>query len=907
MGLFDDDEEISVASTLYNLAGDEDERPNFLKSTLFAGIMANSESLGDEIVGSYLNGPGIKLRQFFNYCKRNDFFGLPYATFRQSLVLDPDDVKTAITIPSTPTGLSLSVTSARVNDGSFDMFAEQYIMNNMYSRILDDWVASYDVDTNTITIQFGNGDIETFNPVDYSSKSTYITAKYYYFFADQTADWVVGSVVSVSALPDLTGWTENSSTSTFTPTPLVRTADVVISYNNGDPDEYDSYDASTTGELSTAESEYEGTFYVSDNGNQVVWSHEKYFFTATDYITDDYVEVIVEEEDLGGGVIKTTTTTITGEQITARWDQQHDTQEIIEGEIYEHERTFIYKIGSGNATLDALVTEASEEGWEEFFPYMPIRLKNKSILHEDYEDMYADIKKAYRRATDKPFADLVEAVEDNDDIDDIDYATVVYGVSLNVKENSARKYLFSFFDQQFAAQTNPNAIAEFQADLAQYEADMAALEEYEATDWENTHYISRPPPPPVPSAPSLPQRSLVVRTDGEGRVDNFDLRTYWTQIDREFNTGTFTFIDPDTLVSRDSKLNDCMLTNGASITYQVRDGYTQTGTGDNATETVRYRTVSIPSTKIYLQTGDDSYTVITVYGLAHKNVIYDGESVKITAKEALNDDDPSGFIIPLHYPTLIAMGIKDYTQISTACVHILFNSYEVVTTKWYEKGIFRILLVILVIVIAVIVFPGAFAGGGGLLGGNLAIGTAAGLTGTAALVVGVVANYLAAIVVSQLLSTFAAEAFGPKWGALVSALLGFALGFAMGGFQFDLKTLFNLTNALANGYAGYMQGEAQEIYAEAADEAKKYEKEMEKIQKMIDDLLGGNDLNFNPLFLTDTAYGNEPDRVGSYQPETADQFIQRTMLTGSDIVDISKTLVYDHASISLTLPKPQGS
>lgn len=907
MGLFDDDEEISVASTLYNMAGDEDNRPDYLKSAVFGAIMAGSDSLGQEIVGGYLNGPGLDMRNFFNYAKRHDFFGLPINSYQQTGKVDPAVVATQIGTPSSPAGLEIQVTTAEMAYGTYNLFAEKYIMDNMLSRLTEDWVSSYDSSTNTIVIQFGNGDIESFNPVGYSPNSVYVDANYYYMFPSQEGAVIPDATQSILALPDLTGWTEESLVESFTSTPLTRTANVVVSYNNGDPDENSSYDASTTGELHTTVSQYTRTIYVSDNGGRTEWDAQTYDFTATDYVTNDYVDVTVVNEDLGGGVIKTTTTTVTGEQVTDRWDSTLSHQQIIEGEVYDQERKFIYRIGDGNATLDALYSEAAEDGWEEFYPYIPLRLKNKALDHPDYASMYDDCKQMYRKATKgKRIDDVLATIEDNENVDDIDYATIMYGVSLNVKENAARMYLYEFFNQWYEFDSNSGAMAQYLLDVAAYEQALQDLEAYEATDWENTPYYSRPSPPVVPSRPSMSQKCLRIKTNADNRTDKFDIRTYWNQIDKQLQVGTYTWVDPDTAATRPAKINECMLKKGTTISYQVRDGYTQSGTGDNATQVVRYKTVTIPSIDIYKQTGEDSYTVITVYGLLHKNVIYEGESVKIKASEALDDDDPSGFIIPLHHPTVMALGIKNYTQLSTACVHILFNSYEVVTTKWYEKGIFKIILVILVLVIAVIVFPGAFAGGGGLLGGNLAIGTAAGLTGTAALVVGVVANYLAAMVISQVISTVSTQLFGEKWGALVSALLGFALGFVMGGMQFDMKQLFNLTNALANGYAGYMQGETAEMYADAAEDREKYEKEMERIQKLIDDLYAGNDLYFDPLSLTDTAYGNEQSE-GSYIPETADQFIQRTMLNGTDLLEISQSLIYDHSQISLTLPQPQGT
>lgn len=176
------------------------------------------------------------------------------------------------------------------------------------------------------------------------------------------------------------------------------------------------------------------------------------------------------------------------------------------------------------------------------------------------------------------------------------------------------------------------------------------------------------------------------------------------------------------------------------------------------------------------------------------------------------------------------------------------------------------------------------------------------MTGTIALVAGVVANYIASIIISQLLSLVSIELFGEKWGAVFAAIASFSVGVAMSGTSlFSVQNIFGLSNALANGYAGYMLAEANEIYADIEDEREEYEEEMERINELIASL-AGNDLNFDPMFFTDSAKGNGGSSRG-YLPETADQFIQRTTMTGTDLVEITLGMVHDYAEIQRTLPK----
>ena len=209
----------------------------------------------------------------------------------------------------------------------------------------------------------------------------------------------------------------------------------------------------------------------------------------------------------------------------------------------------------------------------------------------------------------------------------------------------------------------------------------------------------------------------------------------------------------------------------------------------------------------------------------------------------------------------------------------------------------------MIIVVAVIISPSSFAAGGGILGGNAAIGAALGLSGTAALVAGVVANYLASIIISQMLSAVGTALFGEKWGALFAALASFAMSVALTGMSvFSAEGILGMGNVLANGYAGWVQGNILDIQDTLKSEETAYERQMRYIDGLLADL--GNDLNFDPLSLTDSIYGNGyRSGGGSYLPETADEFIQRTTMVGSDVVDMTLSTVSDFVQIQQTLPR----
>lgn len=903
MGLFSTKYTINVSSTLYNMAGDENDRPDFLKGTLFGSIMADSPSLADDITTSYFNGPGLKQRQFFRYAVRNNMPGLPTATVVNNVDVDPLVVAGEIPITPDPAGLKINVYGSEVNDGDFQIWIERWILQNHPDRIGEDWLGDYEPSTNTFSVEFPNNDYflwaNNVAPVFNSSKR-YIVANYIEFLDSADADVVEGTpTTGVTSLPDVSGWDETQNTGTFTPVTLQRERTTVWSYNNGDPDftHEDAVDADVSAELNTSEDIYEREVVIQQNGIELQGERQIWNFTGTDHVTNDYSSTVVTQTDLGGGVIRTETATTTGEQVTDRWTTRYDTQDIFNGAVYGGEQVFIYEVGTGNATLDALVSNADASNFQEFFPFMPIRINNVSLFEPQYETLLGKMKKGYRRAYQgKNFEDLIETVEDNDSIADIDYAYLIFGCSLNVKEQACRKYIWKFFEKMipFQAGGSGNAMTNMQAQVDAYNQALTDLRNWENTDWSNTSWGSIPERPTIPVVSPPPTNTIILNEVPLG----FDVRLQWIHIEVEQFNGNFDF-NPELGGNQNTKVDDFLLTNGPDFTWEERQSY---NTRDGEEE--RMITKTIPSMYVYWQVDSNTYRRMQIWGLTHYNYIYGGKAVVITSKEALEDNEESGFVIPLHYPTMSEMNIVDYTQMSTANAHILFNSYTVTKQRWYERGIFKILLVILVIVIAVVVFPGAFAAGGGILGGNLAVGAALGLTGTAALVAGVVANYIASILISELLKVVGTALFGEKWGAVFAAIAGFALGAAISGTKiFSAQGLLGLGNAIANGYAGWVQGDIAEMAEDLEAEGEAYEDRMDYIQDLIDGL-GGNDLNFNPLFLTDSVYGN--GRRGSgrgYMPETSDEFIRRTTMTGTDIVELTQSIVYDFVDVQKTLPR----
>lgn len=499
------------------------------------------------------------------------------------------------------------------------------------------------------------------------------------------------------------------------------------------------------------------------------------------------------------------------------------------GESVSFSMGWLYKVGSGNATIDALVPDEVPGGT--FFPPIPVRLNNQ-FLSESYQPLvYAEAKKAYGKALGgAKFTKLIEEIEDNESLEDIDHAHIVFGVSLNVLENTSREYLYRFFD-----------------DLR--DVQIGGVSAYSAWVADG----------------SIPNRARWNSISIRNSV-GLHMEIWWKFITETSGSG---------LGKVGAKVGELWFDKNGSIS----------GVGNRL--------------RLYWQRTATSYTYLEIVAGQHYN-FYGAHYVLIDSFDAIDDADESGFIVPLRYDLWYSMGMIKTTQMATACVFIVFNCLEIVKTKWYEEGIFKVLLVI-VIAVASALLTG---GGGGILGANLALGMALGFSGTTALILGAVANALAAMILVSFLEPVLQQLgfIGP----IIGAILMFAIGQAVSSFQslgtitinwsdlLKVDNLLAMTNAVGQGITNQINMDTLALQQETLDYLEKAEAEALKIQQAFFAEFGYGAAIIDPLMLVDA--GNGPIA------ESSDTFLARTLMTGSEIAEMSRELLYEFPTYSLKLP-----
>lgn len=585
--------------------------------------------------------------------------------------------------------------------------------------------------------------------------------------------------------------------------------------------------------------------------------------------------------------------------------------------ITEPTKVYIYEMGSGNEELDnrrVMLTDGADT--REFYPFIPIRVDNHSVFESgsparQHKDI---IETAWKRALGTDINETITEVDNNESVEDIDYCYLVFGVTLNTTDIAEKDYIFTFFNRLAGNnQSNVGAYQDFENENnilgrhAREWGERGLLNTSALTSSENPGQILGVNGATTGFSPRVANVHLTLPNNSLGVLD---MSITWSSISSERKTG---------LLGQGASKGDIFIGKGNTFHQAIEfDFMNEQVTNIN----------SVSGIVIRKQITDLEYIEIIVDGLLHKNLIYEGKSVDITAEEALDDDEESGFIIPLHEPTLKAMSAIKAADVSRESYLLVFNSYEVVKRKFFQRGFFKFILAVVVIaVVAVISVATGGAGGvlaftgGGILGSAAGVGAALGFNGLLAVAIGAAANAIAAILVTQLISIGATEVFGEKLGQILGivASLAISLGTNAGGFNFDniassinslssIDKILALTDAAKNITGVIQQSKLESILEKTKEQTEDYEAELKRIQKLFAEE-GFGQRTFDPLALTDfTDPLSFIDDIGSgFQTQTANfgetpqAFLDRTLLTGSELIDLSNTMVTDFVDATLTL------
>ncbi|WWC81832.1 baseplate wedge protein [Burkholderia phage vB_BpP_HN03] len=891
MGLFGGGSVIVVSSVVYNLAGDEDKRPNYLRQTVVGDVLGQSSSMGDSIVGSYLNGPGIKFRSFArwaDYSGYNNIIGLVTGTVLSGDTLNQTVIATQL--PVSP-GNKATIQSATIGLANLNIWVDKWLRENRPNKVSDTWSAEYDDATGIVTITYSDKTKDTFTPVGYDQTIRYLYVTYMETGPDQVDPLIPGNTVILGSddpFPPISGWNVVSTSNIPKSGNLDKVVDTKITYSDGRPDEHTTDTTQTPYSYSETHGVYGRQTNTQIDPNYTSMLVETMYQDQVGNVVTGSPVVETKEETLPDGTKKTTTTTTTTQTLQVTRSYRVDKQTTVVN-TYGPQNVFIYGQGQGNAVLDSMFARPTNMG--KFYPFVPFRIDNINVDSPQYASLYPWAKKAFKKGSGGKFQDVMDEIKKNPQVGDIDYAYAVYGVALNVKENASRQYIYNFF--KVLLDQSPANLGLYEQFKQDWEAATQSLKDY--LEWKKTGGFvgwGQPikPRPEIKPYPNVPGSSIRVSSDNN-RVLNYDMTIFWVGISETKINGS---------IGRKGEYKWDVLPDDTFTMYEISPQDELVPVGGALGPWIGVGTQSISHIRLSRQISDTQYERLDIWGAWHQNMIYKGHSVNTSAKDALADSDESGFIIPLHEAMYRQMTLKDATQMSTASCFLVFNCYVEKKKKWWQSGFFQIIMVVIVVVITYF----TWGTGTPFATAAMATGAALGLTGVAALVVGAAVNAIAAMLIMKIIGQVSTMVFGDKLGAVIGAIAGviavvmgqqyMTTGSLAGGMAAltSPMSLLSLTSATAKGIGEYQQISAMEMVNNTARLMESYNTQMEEIQRLWGQNIGYANANINPLQLVDPTH----DQMYPEKPET---FLSRTLLTGSDIAELSHAMISDFASTSL--------
>ena len=881
MGWFSAKKKIYVSSVVYNLAGGPEDRIRYLPSTIATKVISNTQfSMSETLQGALVNGPGMRLRKFARWARTKGYTDAVGQTAGRLSVAGALDINVIVPFIPVGPGETVGIQDAKIRDADYGAWADQWMLENHPEQVTEDYVIDFDESANSIYIRFEDSTVYSFTPVGFDINSQYLYVGYTLNTKNKVGPLVPGSATP-GPFPDMTGWTAGSVVTTPKTTDLVTTTVTDITYSDGTPPESTTETTTTTGSYSEVVSSYSRTTFQgeSTDGASVTSLREFAYLTATESVTSTDTQTTTVDGP------KTTVVTITVESLVPSETYRIDTQEVIDA-AWSTLHTMIYKKGSGNPALDALFIPRS--GSAAFFPFIPLRRDNKFIKDDYMPELYAKNKKALTRSVGSDYDNLIKSVANNGSLKDIDYAYVTFGVSFNTKEDSSKKYIYKFF--QAMRDSSGGGAGEFNAWRVQWNAadrSQRAWLAWKEAQGNPSSPLYGTPEPTKQTYPTAPTTRLIVKSESM----NYEMWITWSTISETTGTGK---------AWEGAKTGEVRIQAGQTDTYPqlvVSGGLTDWIPND------------IDFTTITWQEGANKWRSMGIWNLVHDNLIYRGKAVTIGAHESLRDPEESGFIVPMHEGVYRSMSLKDTNQMSMASGYMMFNCYQVVKQKWYQTSWFKIVLVIIVIVVTVLT-AGAGGASAGLLGTAASVGAALGFAGTIAIIVGTIANAVAAMLLTQLLTMGATALFGEKVGLIVGAIasiIAINVGTSMSAGQSvatsfsDLSSAENilrLTVAAGKGISGYMDATTQATVQSTQDLLNEYSEAKTEIQRVWEQNLGFGNNVIDPTVLTDVT------KSANLIPESADVFIGRTLLTGSEIAELTNSMLSNFVAMTITTQLP---
>lgn len=480
---------------------------------------------------------------------------------------------------------------------------------------------------------------------------------------------------------------------------------------------------------------------------------------------------------------------------------------------------WMYRVGLGTyPSLDDLYDVPAIAGT--YYPFAYFRYNKASEIADKTTQAYLTSKRLVKHLG-MDYDAVAEGIDENPGIGDVEQAMVVMAVPANTSNELERRYLFEYFDAQYASLDNPYR--------SLTEAQIGAR---------------------IQGNPDLAKTSTVIQDA------RFKMALSNGGIFKKRVSGNIGAIG-----THDSGLTQIAVTTTAvSITEAGDFPYLVT--------------TNVPLHYYRQQVSNTLYDEIQVYDLEMAYYIFDGYTTT-------GDEDDKILLIPLDRSITREYSLPDKEILYSRSLHYVFNSRVITKVKWYQTGLFKVIMLVVAIVITVSTYGAAWES----IGAAIAAGTMS-LSAFIALVLPSLIEYILITVAVRLFI----KTVGVKI-AFIAAVLA-----ALAGVYYVIET-GSLVGApwaqellkLSTGISAGVQDSLKDAFTNLLGEGNDWNKYVEEQTKLLDaaeDLLETN--NFLSPFVL---FG-----------ETPDDYYNRTVHSGN-IGIVSIDAISSYVDRQLTLPK----
>ena len=588
-----------------------------------------------------------------------------------------------------------------------------------------------------------------------------------------------------------------------------------------------------------------------------VISRSMYYMTVYRYTTPgtpvtDVVTRPYEESDEEGTTITTEPvndygeTSVTTTTTTVEIDDLLTTTTItttVQTDVVSRKQYFLYEAGTGEyPVLDTILEESVEDS--AYYPVVPLRVHNVDQTDPaNVPDEQFKTSKSLLRKLGLSFTDLGDKINENPDVAEIDHAFFVMGISLNSQHESSIEYLYEFF--KYMALVSPSS-----------------KETYTAWYEDNVNTADGVVPF---TAPYIPSNRVQLR-QGE-----YNITVAFQYSDLVVVNGS---IGPVGTITREM---------GVARPITVVNEFNKSVEISTDTAVLLFRK----------QITESTYEEVEVCGLEHINEIYKGRTYTTTAADSLNDLENQGFIIPLCVNIAESLDIINRTQMTYDCMFIVINSYHEQKVKWYQSGLFKLVMIAIAVITAV------YGGIAFVEGLNTAMAAAA-EAGTS--VAWAAASYVATQVAIGTAITYGvsvlAKYISPNLLFIASALMmGYGLvseymvsgASSAQGLPYAAE-LMAAVPAVTKGTNMALQKSLEKSMEEMEKLTATYEQTMDELKKNMDKLNANPNISIQDMM----------DTTAMNLFETTQQFFGRTLQMNPGVLTLDT--IQEYVEYALTLP-----